>query len=99
MRYILRVVFFPLLQKLSPSLAPKSGLERIDNEKWRSLDSDPQFAVKSSLLGVVSGWIEIRIAMETESITAPKVYFDFGEGFSESRSVILYQIDENMSKW
>jgi len=94
--HILTSLFFPLLQRISPSLLPISGLKKLKNEYWQSMDNDPQFIVRSALFNVLSGWVSIRVKIVSESMLTPKLYFDFGEGFSEARVIELNHIDEDI---
>ncbi len=44
----------------------------------------------------MSGWISVRVTMDSHSALTPKLYIDFGEGYSESRVVYMMQIDEEV---
>ncbi len=96
MRHVLTSVFFPFLQSVTPSLLPYRGLKYVESATWQSLDNDPQFIVNSRLFNILSGWISVRVNIDSESIVIPKLYFDFGEGYSEARAVTMYQIDEGI---
>ncbi len=92
---ILTSVFFPVLQSISPSLVPERALKKVENGAWQATESHSQFSVRSPLLILLSGWISVRVQIDSESMMTPTLYFDFGEGYSRSRSVSMSQIDEN----
>ncbi len=94
MAHIVTSLFLPVLQRISPSLSPSRGLNKLDGAEWQATDNDPQFIVKSPLFRVMSGWISMRVKMDSSSALSPKLYIDFGDGFSESRVVHMSQIDE-----
>ncbi len=96
MAHVLTSLSFPFLQNITPSLLPCRGLKRIENNTWRSLDIDPQFTVISQLFSILSGWISVRVSIDSESIVMPKLYCDFGEGYSEMGAVTMYQVDEGI---
>ena len=75
---------------------PCRALKRVESAAWQSLDNDPQFTVSSRLFNILAGWISVRVKIDSESIVIPKLYFDFGEGYSEARAVTMYQIDEGI---
>lgn len=50
--------------------------------------------LQSSYLKVMAGWITIRVVMSSEKVMIPKIYIDYGEGFSESRVIYMGQIDD-----
>ncbi len=95
MAHVLTSIFFPFLQKISPSFLPTKGLKKLEDNTWEAINHDPQFTVKSSFFSVLSGWISIRVKIASENIVTPKLYFDFGEGYSEARVVYMIQIDED----
>ncbi len=92
---MLTSLFFPFLQRITPKITPKRGLKKLENDVWMATDSDPQFIARGLLLKVLSGWISVRVKLDSPKAMAPKLYFDFGEGYSESRVVHLRQIEEN----
>jgi len=92
---ILTSVSFPFLQRVSPSLVPERALKKMESGVWKVIENNPQFSVRSSLFKVLSGWISVRVKIDSESMMTPTLYFDFGKGYSKSRSVIMSQIDEN----
>ena len=96
MANILTSLLFPLLQNISPILHPNSSLKSVEKGKWVSLGSDPQFSVKSIFSRVLSGWISVRVHITSECMLTPKLYFDFGEGYSEARVIELRQVDEGV---
>jgi len=93
--HILTSLFFPLLQNISPLLVPKRALKKVENGVWQATGDNPQFSLKSPLFNVLSGWISVRVQIDSESMMRPTLYFDFGEGYSPSRSASMSQIDEN----
>lgn len=93
---ILTSFFFPFIQKISPSLSPKRGLKKLDNSDWLSTDNDPQFIARSLLFNVLSGWISVRVKIDSGKAITPKLYIDFGEGYSERRVVHLRLIEEDI---
>ena len=95
MKHILTSLFFPFLQKISPKVSPNIGLERLENGVWKVTEDKPQFIVRSPFFNVLSGWVSIKVKIESESMLNPKLYIDFGEGYSESRVVNMSQIDES----
>ena len=95
MAHILTSVFFPLLQRISPLLVPERALQRVEGDTWQAIENNPQFSVRSPLLNVLSGWISVKVKIDSESMMTPTLYFDFGKGYSKSRSVSMSQIDEN----
>ncbi len=87
-------ILFPLLQHISPSLSPIRALERLGGGSWRATDDDPQFLVKSPLFSFLSGWIKVSVTIDSEAAAVPKLYIDFGEGYSEASVIYLRQFDE-----
>jgi len=92
---ILTSVLFPVLRRISPSLVPERALKKVENGAWQATEGHPQFSVRSPLLNLLSGWISVRVQMDSENIMTPTLYFDFGDGYSKFRSVSMSQIDEN----
>lgn len=92
MRYITSL-FYPLLQHIRPSLSIHKNIIKAKNS-WEATSSEPQFIVESALFPVLTGWVSFRVKIVSEKIMTPRLNFDFGEGFSESRVVYMHQIDE-----
>ena len=90
---IVTAVLFPLLQKIHPEIIPKRGLQKEDVFRWRSIDSNPQFLLTGWRLNHISGWISVRASIETPDPISPKLYLDFGEGYSESKAVHMTEVD------
>jgi len=88
-------ICFLCFQNISPRLVPVAGLEEVQTGVWQSLDNDPKFILKSSFFNFLSGWVSIRVKLSSVKMLTPKLYFDFGEGFSEARSIVLYPISED----
>jgi len=81
------------LQHIRPSLRVHKNISGTKN-KWKATSSEPQFIVESLLFSVLTGWVSFRVKIVSEKIMTPRLNFDFGEGFSESRVVYMHQIDE-----
>ncbi len=94
MAHILTNICLPLLQSVSMTILPTRGLKRLESGEWQAMDSDPQFSLKSPFLKVMSGWISLRVEIDSISVLTPKLYVDFGDGYSESRVIHMTQIDE-----
>ncbi len=88
MSRISTLLFFPFLQKIIPSFSPIRGLKESEDDVWQSTDNDPQFLLTSPLFKYLSGWISVRVKIDSESTMIPKLYFDFGEDYSEES--VLY---------
>ncbi|MEA1953748.1 MAG: glycosyltransferase [Campylobacterota bacterium] len=95
MSHILTSIFFPLLQKIIPSLTINKDLKKLKDLNWQSTGDDSQFILKSPFLKVLSGWVSVRVKIDSKDYITPKIYFDFGEGYSELRAITLNQIDES----
>jgi len=91
LKRVLTTLLYPLLRKVTPRLVAHSQLVQIDADSWRSLGDDPAFFLRSPLLKVLTGWISIKVKMNAAIPLEPKVYLDYGDGFSETRTVTLYQ--------
>jgi len=91
---ILTTLAYPFLKRFSPSLLVRSGLEDLGNGQWKVLTNHPQFELYSKRFYLLSGWVSIEVNLVSEERLAPKIYFDFGEGYSKARSIKLIQVDE-----
>jgi hypothetical protein len=91
---ILTTLAYPFLRRFSPSLSVRSGLEDLGNGQWKVLTNHPQFELYSKRFYLLRGWVSIEVNLVSEERLDPKIYFDFGEGYSEARSIKLVQIDE-----
>ena len=94
MVHILTTLLFPFLQKINPSFSPIRGLKNIDGHTWKVVQAKPQFILNSSLFSLLSGWISVRVKIDSESMMTPTLNFDFGDGYSKYSTVIMNQIDE-----
>lgn len=74
-------------------LVPVSQLQSISTAEgaWRATGDDPQFACATSDYPLPGGWYRVDLDFEPldDKISAPKLYFDYGEGLSETRSAVL----------
>lgn len=74
-------------------LTPTSQLQSIADVRgaWRATGDDPQFACRTSAAPLRGGWYRVDLDFEPldDKISAPQLYFDFGEGLSEARSAAL----------
>jgi len=91
---LLTTLTYPFLREFSPKLLPKRGLQNLKRRQWQATTHDPQFRLSSVAFRVVRGWISISVTMRSEEHMVPKLYFNFGEGYSEARSITLLPIDE-----
>ncbi|HEY0179039.1 MAG TPA: glycosyltransferase family 2 protein, partial [Dokdonella sp.] len=88
-----------LLTKLRRSGAVRIGLEplwhlqsvRGSHGVWRATGGDPQFACRTDRYPLAGGWYRLELDFEPldDKVSAPRLYFDFGQGLSESRSISL----------
>jgi len=74
------------------ALEPANGVHRHDEADycWRSRGGDPWFVLQGISRKLRPGWymIELQIRSDIERGNA-KLYFDYGEGYSERTSVVL----------
>ena len=92
---ILNLLTAPFLYKIKPVFIPLRGLNHLNQTKWKAVDNDPQFITKPLRFKILKGWISIRVKIKSEKVIIPKLYFDTGDGYSESSVVYMYQYDEN----
>lgn len=61
------------------------------SDVWRATGGDPQFACQTAAYPLRGGWYHMDLDFEPldDKVSAPRLYFDFGQGLSESRSVSL----------
>ncbi|WP_444895081.1 glycosyltransferase family 2 protein [Microbulbifer sp. EKSA008] len=77
-----------LIPRLRPqvSIEPVTKLEK--GFEWRATSSDPQFYIKNHLMG--AGWYMVEINLSHDQLLADsKLYFNYGQGFDESDSVLI----------
>lgn len=80
------------MQSFNPTAVPKHDLERLgDSGHWRSVGSDPQFALLLNEGREISaGWLEINVHIDfRESHRRSRLYWDDGSGFDEQHSLLL----------
>ena len=80
---------YPFLQKKELKAVPLRGVEQVQDGYWQATDHDPQFKLKGVFPRLLSGWMSIQIHITSEQKLAPKLYLDFGEGYSESLTVYM----------
>ncbi|MEP7042441.1 MAG: glycosyltransferase family 2 protein [Dokdonella sp.] len=58
---------------------------------WLATGGDPQFACRTSAYPLRGGWYRLSLDFESldDKISPPRLYFDFGQGLSEARSLTL----------
>ena len=93
--HILTAAAYPFLQNRKFRVFPKKGLERLRENEWHAVDDDPQFEIKGFLRNFLSGWVSIRVKMLSSVELTPKIYLDFGDGYSESRAICMQLIEED----
>lgn len=69
--------------QIEPMAQPSAG--------WRSTGDDPQFSCRSAAFPLRGGWYELSLEFESldDKFSAPRLYFDYGRGLGESRSITL----------
>ena len=80
---------YPFLQKKKLKAIPVRGVKQVQDGYWQAIDHDPQFKLKGVFPKLLSGWMSIQIHITSEQKLAPKLYLDFGEGYSESLTVYM----------
>ncbi|MGV2884440.1 glycosyltransferase family 2 protein [Paenibacillus taichungensis] len=80
--------------KTRARLKPISHLE-MKNEKWISTGNDPSFLVTGRYF---PGWNKIKWESESKSVIPLKMYWDQGNGFSESKSLTFSSIPKGFVK-
>lgn len=80
--------------KTRARLKPISHLE-MKNEKWISTGNDPSFLVTGRYF---PGWNKIKWESESKSVIPLKMYWDQGNGFSESESLTFSSIPKGFVK-
>lgn len=74
-------------------LAPAAQLQSLPGRTgaWRATGDDPQFTCHTPGYPLRGGWYRVELDFEPldDKISAPQIYYDFGEGLSETRSVVL----------
>ncbi|WP_172257036.1 glycosyltransferase family 2 protein [Saccharibacillus deserti] len=76
------------------ALQPISHLEEA-NGKWRAHGNDPAFLVSGRYF---AGWNKIEWESESESVIPLKMYWDRGQGLSESESTVFSAIPRGAAK-
>lgn len=80
-------------------LVPVSQLQSISTAEgaWRATGDDPQFACATADYPLPGGWYRIDLDFEPldDKISTPQLYFDYGEGLSETRSAVLSFVKPN----
>ena len=71
------------------TLVPLAGLRPVDpaNGAWEATDNDPQFLTEELL--EYSGWILVRLRMQTGfSVQQPVIHFDYGGGWMAQGAIM-----------
>lgn len=76
------------------ALQPISHLEEV-NGKWRAKGNDPAFLVSGRYF---AGWNKIEWESESDSVIPLKMYWDRGQGLSESESTVFSAIPKGAAK-
>ncbi len=80
---------YPFLQKKKLKAVPLRGVEQAQDSYWQATDHDPQFKLKGVFPKLLSGWVSIHVHVVSDQKLSPKLYLDFGEGYSESLTVCM----------
>ncbi len=88
---ILTTLFFPMLRSIKPALTTKRELTDNKSNACQSPEDNPQFLVKSPKFYLLTGWVTVSVKMESNESLNPKLYLDYGEGYSQARAITLYQ--------
>ncbi len=78
---------------IDPNLLPIKDVTRVSTKQWLSTGDDPSFLLENKHTVLSTGWISIKMKLSSTTPLKPKIYLDYGQGFSEANTILLHQVD------